>query len=101
MNFLIKKVRTVNGTFGHGWSIKNLADKTPGEMVRASSHHYFCDVFGELPKLERSFGWIACFLTTRRLLLEEINATYGAGGSHRCSSERRLDSGASGKASHW
>ena len=44
MNFLIKKVRTVNGTFGHGWSIKNLADETPGEMVRASSHHYFCEL---------------------------------------------------------
>jgi len=34
---------------GHGWPVKNLAGKTPGEMVRAgakaqSSHHYFCEL---------------------------------------------------------
>lgn len=33
----------------HGWPVKNLAGKTPGEMVRAgakaqSSHHYFCEL---------------------------------------------------------
>jgi hypothetical protein len=77
MNSLINKV--ANATFGHGWPVKNLAAKSPGEMVRLEPP-LFCElgrgsrvrgasaqVFARVSLANHlswsgAFGWIACFL---------------------------------------
>jgi len=42
MNSLINKVAK---RYLRAWLARqDLADKTPGEMVRASNHHYFCEL---------------------------------------------------------
>src|SRR5215470_5640587 len=67
--------------------------------VRGASAQVFARV-----SLANHLSWSGVFWVDRVLSYNSsiggINATYGTGGGHRCSSESRLDSGASGKAPH-